>query len=168
MVKLEQLNQKTVITLSPNRSANWHQCKILLGVMSTIIMLIALAWSLVGAWLVLPFAGCEIGLLTFLMYRVNYASYQKQIITITADTLVFQTGTYYPQQQWVFKRLNTQLAITEEEVDTEFATTQLRLEGEKGVIEIGNFLNQSDRRLTLSYLQQQGLRIHSNKWWQLP
>lgn len=136
--------------------------------MATVILIIALAWSLVGAWVVLPFAGFEICLLTYLMYRVSYASYQKQIITITTHTLVLQMGTYYPQQQWVFKRQNMHLSIIEAQADNEFSTTELRLHDEQIMVEIGNFLNQHDRKLALVYLQQQGLRVQSNKWWHRP
>lgn len=168
MVKLQQLPRKTVLTLSPNRSANWHQNKILLLVISTVVMIIALAWSYKGAWLVLPFAGCEIALLSYFMYRVSYNSYQKQVITLTPHILILQAGTYYPRQQWIFKRPEIHITIIEAQPDNEFATTQLNLHSEQLVIELGTFLNQQDRKLALRYLQQQGLRVYSNKWWRTP
>ncbi|MFQ3199093.1 MAG: putative membrane protein [Paraglaciecola sp.] len=168
MVKIQQLPHKTVLTLSPNRSANWHQNKILILVIATVVMIIALAWSYMGVWLVLPFAGCEIALLSYLMYRVSYNSYQKQVITITPHTLMLQTGIYYPRQQWIFKRPDIHITIVETQPDNEFATTRLNLHGQQWIIELGTFLNQQDRKMALGYLQQQGLRVFSNRWWRTP
>jgi len=88
------------------------------------------------------------------------------VITITPHILILQAGTYYPRQQWVFKRPDIHIAIIEAQPDNEFATTQLNLHGERLVIELGIFLNQQDRKIALRYLQQQGLRVYSNKWWQ--
>ena len=94
MVKLHHTGERWVLTLSPNRSANWVQTKLLITTMAFFVLIIALAWTLVGAWLVLPFAGIEVALLWFIAYKVSLYTYQQQVITITATSIELQLGTY--------------------------------------------------------------------------
>ena len=90
MVKLKHKHESVILTLQPNRSANWQQNKIIIMVMAAFVMSIAIAWSAVGVWIVLPFAGFEVGLLAFLMHRVSYSTYQKQI-TVSYTHLTLPT-----------------------------------------------------------------------------
>jgi uncharacterized membrane protein len=163
MVKLKHKNDSVILTLQPNRSANWQQNKIVIMVMTAFVMIIAIAWSMVGAWVILPFAGFEVGLLAFLMYRVSYSTYQKQIITIDKNTLTFQAGVYYPKRFYTFSKDN--VAVKTLEPQTEYEQTHITLYDGHQSISIGQFLNQPDRITTLEYLRKAKLHIHRDKWW---
>ena len=126
MVKLKHKHDSVTLTLQPNRSANWRQNKIIFMVMTAFVMIIAIAWSVVGVWVILPFAGFEVGLLAFLMYRVSYFTYQKQIITIHSDTVVFQAGVYYPKRFHSFCK--DKLSVKTIEAQSEFEQTQITLD----------------------------------------
>ena len=91
MVANEFLDGNTVITLRPNRSASWQQTKIFLLVMAAPMFIIAVGWSIVGAWPILPFAGLEFGLLAFLTYRVCCRTYQKDKIIIKKDRVIISS-----------------------------------------------------------------------------
>jgi uncharacterized membrane protein len=163
MVNAHTRANESIITLSPNRSANWLQTKILIGIIGAFVVLIAIAWSLVGAWMVLPFAGFEVSLLAFLMYRVFYFTYQKQIITIDSQYVTFKSGVYFPKQSRSFMRGDTKLGIIEPEGP--YGVTKISLADNNVVVELGCFLNQDDRKIALQHLKAAGLRVHSNKWW---
>lgn len=163
MVKLKHKGDTVILTLQPNRSANWRQNKIIITVMAAFVMIIAIAWAAVGAWMILPFAGFEVCLLAFLMYRVSYSTYQKQIITIHPDKVIFQAGVYYPKHYLNFIR--DYLVIKTKEPQTAYEQTQIILEDQHHKIEIGTFLNQQDRKTTLSYFKDAKLHIHSDRWW---
>jgi uncharacterized membrane protein len=163
MVNAHTQAHKSVITLSPNRSANWSQTKKLILAIGVLVMLIAIAWGFAGAWMILPFAGFEVGLLAFLLYRVSYSTYQKQIISIDSETVTFEAGVYFPKRSHSFARYDTKLAIIE--ADGAFDVTIIRLGDHNAVVELGHFLNQDDREIALQYLKDAGLRVHSNKWW---
>lgn len=164
MVKLKHKHDSVILTLQPNRSANWRQNKIIIMVMAAFVMSIAIAWSIVGVWVILPFAGLEVGLLAFLMYRVSYSTYQKQIITIHPNKVIFQAGVYYPKRYVSFAR--EQLTIKTKEPKTAYEQTTITLEDQQQKVEIGIFLNQQDRKTILSYFKQAQLQIHSDRWWQ--
>lgn len=163
MVKLKRQHDDIILTLQPNRSANWQQTKIVILVMATFVMLIALAWSVVGAWVILPFAGLEVTLLAFLMYRVSYSTYQKQIISIQNQQVIFQAGVYYPKRYIQFNR--DHLTIKTTSPDTVYDHTQVVFESPQQKVEVGAFLNQLDRELMLTHLKNAQLYIHNDKWW---
>jgi uncharacterized membrane protein len=163
MVKLKHKHKSVILTLQPNRSANWQQNKIIIMVMAAFVMSIAIAWSTVGVWIILPFAGFELGLLAFLMHRVSYSTYQKQIITINLDTVIFQAGVYYPKRFHSFNR--DKLFVKTIEAQSEFEQTHITLDDGHQAIVIGQFLNQPDRVATLDHLKKAKLHIHIEKWW---
>jgi uncharacterized membrane protein len=164
MVKLKYEHDSVILTLQPNRSANWRQNKIIIMVMTFFVMIIAIAWSVVGVWIILPFAGFEVGLLAFLMYRTSYSTYQKQIITIHPNEVIFQAGVYYQKQYLQFVR--DHLTIKTIEPNTAYEHTMITLEDQQNKVEIGAFLNQQDRKITLKHLKDAQLYVHSDKWWQ--
>jgi uncharacterized membrane protein len=151
------------IVLSPNRSATWGQTKSLLLLMALVVIGIAIVWSLVGAWLILPFAGLEVGLLALFMYKGSYASYQQQVITLDDKQIKVEMGVHYPKYNASLTRSRTYLAITEAE--TEYELIQLCLQDDTQQIPIGQFLNQQERLLAREALQKEGLLSVSNCWW---
>lgn len=163
MVKLKHKDDALILTLQPNRSANWRQNKIVIISMAALVLSVALAWAMVGVWIVLPFAGFEVGLLAFLMYRVSYFTYQKQIITIDKQTLTFHAGVYYPKRCYAFDK--DKVAVDTIEPQTEYEQTHISLNDGRQKIAIGQFLNQADRLTTLEHLKKAQLHIHHAKWW---
>lgn len=153
-----------MIVLTPNRSASWSQTKILLWILCPFVLLVALAWSLSGAWLILPFAGLEVGLLSYLMYRVSQQSYRREVITITANDIRVQQGLRYPNRLWRLPVPDTYLHVAQGALhhdlpDLTLSAGQIRLP-------IGRFLNQPDRLETRQQLAQAGLMVCCNRWWQ--
>jgi uncharacterized membrane protein len=49
MVKLKCKHDLVILTLQPNRSANWRQNKLIIIVMVAFVMIISIAWSAMGA-----------------------------------------------------------------------------------------------------------------------
>jgi uncharacterized membrane protein len=163
MVKLKHKHESIIITLQPNRSANWQQNKIIIMVMAAFVMIIAIAWSVVGVWIILPFAGFEVGLLTYLMYRVSYSTYQKQIITINNHTVTFESGTYYRKQCLHFEK--DKISVVTIQAQTDYEQTHITLKDNQQSVVIGQFLNQQDRQTILSHFKKAQLYVHSDKWW---
>lgn len=163
MVKTYEQIEQTTIILTPNRSASWAESKILLMVVGTFVMLIATVWSLAGAWLVLPFAGIEIALLSLLMYVVNRKTYQKQVITLARSGIKVEYGVELPTQTYEFEFRDTHLKVIEAEHSMDKA--RLTLSDNKTSLEIGAFLNQQDCCSVRHVLKQAGLMECNNKWW---
>ncbi|GAA0858233.1 DUF2244 domain-containing protein [Aliiglaciecola litoralis] len=163
MVFAQANAHSTRIELSPNRSASWKEVKILICVISTVVLLIATAWSIAGAWLILPFAGFEVGLLALLMYRVSLYCHSKQVLTITPKSITFECGIKQPYFRWQFVRTATHVNVVEAE--TQFDRPKMVLTDDRISIPLGEFLNQQDCHLARTVFKQAGLMEISNKWW---
>lgn len=164
MVVTTHNSNNTVITLSPNCSATWQQTKWVIMVMVFIVMTIALAWTFVGAWIVLPFAGFELGLFAYLMYRVSVYTHTKQIIYITATNVNVEIG--YLKKQSSTEMLRDNLDVYYSETENNWELPRIALCTAEQKLELGNFLNLDDRKLLKDALQNAGFIICRNKWWQ--
>ncbi|MFC4701752.1 DUF2244 domain-containing protein [Glaciecola siphonariae] len=163
MVVTETQSDRTVITLSPNRSATWQHTKIVIFVMVAVVMIIALAWTFMGAWVVLPFAGLEVGLFALLMYKVSQFTYSKQVININKDSVSIEWGRKVVEKRHEFSR--DDLYVYYWEADEGWHLPRISLTQKKTRLEIGTFLNMEDRELLKSNLEQAGLIVCRNKWW---
>lgn len=79
------LDHKIIAT--PNNSLSQEQSAKLLIVIAVILLLIALAFFRIGAWLVLPFAGLEIFLFCFAFYSIYLHTEDFESITFDRDAL---------------------------------------------------------------------------------
>lgn len=163
MVETLKSKQDFTIVLTPNRSATWKQSKILVSVIAVFVLTIAVAWSFVGAWFVLPFAGIEVGLLAFFMHKVCRMTYQKQVITINQDKITLQAGIENPGETWEFDTRSTHVSVQEPEHSMD--KIKIHLNDSNACVEVGEFLNQQDCTTTKESLEEAGLMICSNKWW---
>lgn len=163
MVVTTQNNEHTVITLSPNRSATWKQTKIVIFVMVAVVMIIALAWTFVGAWIVLPFAGLEVGLFALLMYKVSVFTYSQQVIQIYPNHINIDSGYRKHKRHHHLARQDLDVFYSESANNWELPKVALCNKQQKVII--GDFLNLEDREKLRESLEEAGLIICRNKWW---
>ena len=164
MVSIEQDDGRTMILLQPNRSASWQQTRHFLYLLGGITLLVGVVWSLAGAWVVLPFAGLEVMVLTYVMCRVSYLTYQSQVIVIDKHQVLVEQGVDAPTQRWQFQRPDVHINVIEANNPIDCMVLSL-VQSERELI-IGGFLNQDDLKLARQALTQSGLPICSDKWWQ--
>lgn len=163
VVTSQQVGGETLITLQPNCSATRRQSLLFLALISGVTFSVALVWAISGAWLVLPFAGLEIAVLTYVMLRVIKSSDRMQVIRITRQAVEVEEGEYYPVQRWHFTRPDAHVSVREAENPVD--CIGLTLNDGHQALEVGAFLNQNDRLQTRDALRQSGLMICSERWW---
>lgn len=164
MVELFKSKYSTRIKLTPNRSLTWFQAKLIMIIMIFIVMVIALAWSFVGAWLVLPFAGIEVGLFVFLLYKVTKWTYLQQIITFTEDEIIVETGINKRLSLETIDKEGLEILFTESELNWHIPRVDLR--NKQLSIQIGEFLNAEDSQILKNSFEQLGYPVCKNRWWQ--
>lgn len=149
MVKIQHLPRAIHITLLPNRSLTWRQTLLVMSVFGSFCLSIALIWAFVGAWLILPFAGLEVGLLVVIMYLVSKRSYQKQILIINKEFVSFHSARDQSQQPALFQRQRVCL-LTYQVYHPEDVKELYLVEG-KAKQRIGEFLNLEDQKELLEH-----------------
>lgn len=163
MVTCQHLGRETLITLEPNRSATRQQTVLFLLLVSGVTFSVALFWAFFGAWLVLPFAGLEIAVLTYVALRVSRSTYRMQVIRIGQDAVVVEEGEFFPVRRWRFLRPEAHVTVLA--AQTPMDAIGLHLDDGSQSLEVGRFLNQGDRLKARDALQASGLMLCNEHWW---
>jgi uncharacterized membrane protein len=163
MVTIKQTPTVTIITLSPNQSASWRETKTVIMVMVVLVMFIAIGWTMAGAWVILPFAGLEVGLFAYFMYRICRQGFAQQIITISDNLVLIESGIQRREVARTYHRELLSFEIKETERDWHLPDIVLCLDNYR--LSIGEFLNPDDRTLLKDALQNAGLPLARTHWW---
>ena len=160
MVEVSTFEQQVQLHLSPNRSATWQQTKYLIAAFAFFISSIAIAWTIVGAWVILPFAGLEVGLLAVIMYMVSKATYRWETILVSVDNIHVSCSN---GATLCFPRLDTAL-FYQKDLSLK-SISRLILQTPLQQFELGTFLNSEDKEQVRDSLHQAGIVVCTNKWW---
>ena len=160
MVEVSTFEHQVQLHLSPNRSATWQQTKHLIAAFALFISSIAIAWSLAGAWVILPFAGLEVGLLTLIMYLVSKATYRWETLLISSNSIQVTSSSGISIE---FFRPDTSLYY-KKDLSLKCAP-QLVLQAPLQQFEVGSFLNLEDKERVHECMRKAGIAVCSNKWW---
>lgn len=138
---------------------SWRGNQIFLLSMICLSGLISVGFALVGAWVILPFAGLEMLALGSALYYVSWKLSYRQVIVITEDSVAVDKGVYKPKKSWLFSREDVSLSVQPEE--HEWSSPVIRLRHKQSLVEIGEFLNQPDCRRLLALLKENGIPTRS-------
>jgi len=150
---------KLQIILKPNRSLNWRGNQLLIASFAVIALLITTVFIIAGAWVIAPFAGLEILLLSTALYYVCWKLNFQQVISIVDQRLVIEKGYYKPKQRWSFDRDNIAVAVKDKDHPWDAIEIMLFTKTGTDKIPIGEFLNKEDCEILLSALRQAQLPI---------
>lgn len=138
------------VTFKPNSALTADNKIKVVVLLATIPTLIGVGFSLIGAWLVLPFVGLEILALAIAFYYINNHEADYESISIDGDSLVVERCTAQQISQdvinpyWV-KILQHKLPNGE---------LHLYLQSHGKEIEVGRYLTREQRELLAKQLKQ--------------
>lgn len=142
-----------MIVAKPNQSANWRTNLLVLIALAIPSLGIAIAFALLGAWPILPFAGLELMALGSALYYVNWKLQYRHVITLSENEVRIDKGFYLPRRSWQFSRQGTGLAITPEKHPWE--GPELTLHDRNESVSLGEFLNRDDSLKLMSLLRKE-------------
>lgn len=157
MVEVHSEESRNLLVLSPNKSMSWQTNKKILLAMFCVNMTIGVAFALVGAWMILPFAGLEIFLVGIGMYYVCWKLNFRETIAIEHESLHLQKGVYYPAQEWRWQKSNT--ALLKQPGNYRQSAPALFLKHLNETVEIGSFLNKAEKARLREYLTNLGIPV---------
>ena len=99
-IQYDQQKREGWILLQPNQAASWRTNQIFLLLIGTLSALIAGGFALLGAWLILPFAGVEILLLVTLLWYVNTVRSRREVVHFSDSEVVVEKGRNLPDIKW--------------------------------------------------------------------
>ncbi len=148
MIQIESNEEDSFfrITLKPNRSLSWKSNLLFIVAISITCSAIGIGFYLVGASLILPFAGLEILLVGACVYFVVNRTYKQEIITMTAERLKIEKGLSKPIRVWEYFRVWTYVVVEKPKHPWYPAHILVTSKGER--VPIGDFLTEKEK-LTL-------------------
>lgn len=155
MVIVNQYEESYQIELTPNKSASWfNNVQILMG-LGFITAIIALGWYYVGVWMILPFAGFEIGLLIFILHKVSSQCYRKEVLYIDDSEIRIEKGSKGPDWKFAFPRGECDFIFTK----PRHFLTPAKIDVEHGdrKVSLGSFLNKEDVAALIEKLKDIGI-----------
>lgn len=97
----------------PNCSLSPRGRVAVVALIASFSLLVAIGFSLIGAWLVLPFAGLELLALAYAFYHIHCHAEDYESITIAGDHLAVEKRDYKNVSQIVFNRYWARVTLRE-------------------------------------------------------
>ena len=142
----------TTLILSPDRSLDWDGNKRVIWSLGGVCIGIAMGFTIItGAWVMLPFAGLEVLILSLALYYVSWKLSYQHVLTLCNKRLIIEKGVYRPKGKWVWEKQATRLVTTAPKHDWE--AQGLTLINDNQQVSIGDFLSQSDSNELIAFLK---------------
>ena len=135
MIKKRITKDALSLTLSPNKSSTVQQNLIFFGFLSVLCLTFAIGFFVLGATMILPFAGLEIMLL-FIILRIN-RNWLNQSEKIYLDKLYVKLEK--GKNDITFDRFLSKFSIVDHKTKKRIFIT-----GNNQKVEIGSFLNEEE------------------------
>ena len=139
------------IILRPNCSLGWRATVYFLAIMMALSFTIGLAFTLQGLWLVLPFTGIEMGVLTISCYWVVRRGYTQEVLEFWPHEVTLEGGHARPEWHRRWQRFYTKVCI--EPPRNPWHPVRIYLQHRGETIEIGQFLSQAEKSTLIRDLQ---------------
>ncbi|HCH20638.1 MAG TPA: DUF2244 domain-containing protein [Cellvibrionales bacterium] len=152
----------TTLILSPDRSLDWDGNKRVIWSLGGVCIGIAMGFTIIaGAWVMLPFAGLEVLILSLALYYVSWKLSYRHVLTLSNKQLIIEKGVYRPKGKWVWEKQATRLVTRAPKHDWEAQGLTLINDNEE--VNIGDFLSQSDANELIAFLKGEILVTQSFK-----
>lgn len=131
------------VVIRPNRSLSWRGTVTVFCSISLVSLVIALGFSLLGFWLILPFAGLELAVLAAALYLSALRGCAREVISIHGGMIAVQKGIRLPEQTTSFPRGWVQVELARPL--HKGYPTRLLLRSHGREVEVGGCLNEAER-----------------------
>lgn len=145
MIKKRITKDALSLTLTPNKSSTVQQNLIFFGFLSVLCLTFAIGFFVLGATMILPFAGLEIMLL-FIILRVN-RNWLNQSEKIYLDKLYVKLEN--GKNDITFDRFLSKFSIVDHKTKKRIFIT-----GNNQKVEIGSFLNEEEIEELIALLKK--------------
>ena len=143
--------------IRPNCSLRWRDMVRFYLAMVAVSFGIAIAFSLQGAWLVLPFAGLEMALLGCALYAVARRAYRWQVISVHSDRIDITEHGSRQERLESFQRAWARVRLQPAAIQGHPSRLTIGSHGRR--VEIGDCLSEDDKKYLAHELS---LAVRSN------
>ncbi|MFV8782733.1 DUF2244 domain-containing protein [Microbulbifer sp. SA54] len=160
--------RRACILLAPNQSLSFSGNLWVFISLVAVSLGISIAFALIGAWMVIPFAVLEVILLAVLFGYVYLESTRREVIRISDDRVMLDSSRgnlSKPVYHAEFSRDSLSVLVRMGEVPSEPAC--LTFTGPEGCLEVGDFLTDEEKAALVDKLGDCGICARKEKGFQL-
>ena len=157
MIERLELREGAGIVLTPNRSLSWPGNLMIWLAVTLVVLTVALGMSLVGAWVVLPFAGLEVLGLLAALYHTSRQCHRQEVLVLTSETLRVEKGVIRKECEWELPRRWVRLYINMPQ--RRWKPMELMLVHRDTEVSLASFLNRDDTRALVAFLEARGIPV---------
>ncbi|MFA7388188.1 MAG: DUF2244 domain-containing protein [Thiohalobacteraceae bacterium] len=132
------------VVIRPNCSLSWRGTLTVFCSISLVSLAIALGFASLGLWMVLPFAGLELGLLGYALWRCARRSQVREVISIHGGEIAVQRGCRMPEETTCLQRGWARVELARPTYRGYPSRLLIRSHGRE--VEVGGCLNEAERR----------------------
>ncbi len=131
------------LIVRPHRSATWRQNLWLLGAIAAVTLPLAIIWSILGLWLILPLALLHLGFVLAAFWVASHSLLAREVVTIEPERIVIEAGRRRPERRFELARAWAQVLLQDR--GSRLARRRLIIRCRDLAIECGRFLNEEER-----------------------
>lgn len=138
------------VTARPNSSLTARETGMVVAGIGLVSLIVALGFSMAGAWLVFPFAGLELLLVAGAFYYITCHAGDYESITIQGDHLAVEKRSHKNTSRIMFHRYWAQVEL----VAISGGEQRLRLRSHGKEVEFGRFMNHEQQQALAQQLKR--------------
>lgn len=129
--------------ICPNRSLSWPQTKLVYATLASLCMLVAIGFTLMGYWLVLPFAGAEVLLLAAGFYLCALSGRETEVVRIKDGRIAIEKGRTGIRTVCELDRAWARIELVPSRIEWYPSRLVIRSQGKQ--LQLGAFLTEGER-----------------------
>lgn len=129
--------------IRPQRSATWRQNLLLLGAIAAVALPLAVAWSLVGFWPILPLAILHLLVVLVALWVSSHSLLAREVVTIEPERIIIEAGHRQVERRFELGRPWSEVQLRSGR--GRMRRRQLIIRCRKRAVECGRFLNETER-----------------------
>ena len=139
------------IIMRPNQSMSWQATKYFLILLLALSTTIACGFLVHVYWMILPFSILEVGIVAGCFYYLLHRSSWQQVIKLDPESIHVSQGYRQPELDLSWQRFYTKVHV--EQPRKGWYAPKIFLRHAKTSIELGEFLNASEKERLVRYLR---------------
>lgn len=129
--------------LRPQRSATWRQDLWLLAAIAGAALPLAIGWSLLGFWVILPICVFQLMVVLAAFYANSHGLLAREVVTIDEDRIVIEAGRRRRERRFELPRAWAQVRLWRGRGPLSPSRLIIRAHGQ--AVECGRFLTDEER-----------------------
>lgn len=149
------------LLLTPNRSLSWQGNVRIWLALCAVSAVIVTGMFLLGAWVVLPFAGLELMAVAAGLYQTARKCRRLEVLRISPESLLLEKGIFRKEVEWKLPRRATRVHLISPRHP--WSPPKLFLLHRETRIALASFLNSDDTNILVNILENQGILIERRR-----